>query len=95
MGGRSFNITSGAFGDTLLHCKRGTFVALVNLCLQHLFRIQFHKALLNGAVSKLLVELPRTLKGQNGIEFDFQSISQHYSSLSRKNSCLLGLFSSF
>ena len=34
----------------------------------------FHMALLDGAVSQLPVELPRTLKGQNGVEFDFQSI---------------------
>ena len=30
----------------------------------------FHFALLNGAVSQLLVELPRTLKGQNGVQYD-------------------------
>ena len=52
----------------------GTSGALVNVSIQHLFRIQLHMALLDGAVSQLLVELPRTVKGQNGVEFDFQSI---------------------
>ena len=34
----------------------------------------FSVAGLNSMVSQLLVELPRTLKGQNWVEFDFQSI---------------------
>ena len=34
----------------------------------------FNVARLNRMVSLLLVELPRTLKSQNEIEFDFQSI---------------------
>ena len=46
----------------LSHCWRDTFVALVNALIQHLFRIQFHIALLDWAVSKLLVKLPRTVK---------------------------------
>ena len=36
--------------------------------------VVFNVALLNTMVSQLLVELPRTLKGQSGVEFDFQSI---------------------
>ena len=36
--------------------------------------VAFNVALLNTMVSQFLVELPRTLKGQNGIEFDFQTI---------------------
>ena len=56
------------------HCRRGTFVELVNVSIQLLFRIQFHMALLDGAVSQVLVELPKTVKGHTGVEFDFQSI---------------------
>ena len=47
---------------------------------------------LNRMLSQLLVELPMTLKGQNGVEFDFQSIQNHFSSLRRKNGVLLCLF---
>ena len=53
------------------HCQRGNSVALVNVLIKHLFRINFHMAFLDGAVSHLPVELPRTLKGQSGVEFDF------------------------
>ena len=38
-------------------------------------------------VYQLLVDLPRTLKGQNGVEYDLD-----VSSLRRKNVELLGLF---
>ena len=54
----------------------GIFIASVNVSIPHHFRIQSHiyLAVLDGVVSQLLVELPRTVKGQNGVEFDFQSI---------------------
>ena len=52
-------------------------------------------ALLDEAVSQLLVELSRTVKGQNGVEFYFQSIYQLNGSLIRENSGLLGLFPQF
>ena len=42
-------------------------------------------------VAQPLVELQRTLKGQPGVDFDFQSI--HFSSLRRKNGGILGPFS--
>ena len=35
----------------------------------------------------------KDFKGQNGVEFDIQSIKKHLSSLWGKNGCLLGLFS--
>ena len=66
--GKSFNWCG------CIHCQRATLVALVNVLIQHIFRNQFHMALLNGAVSQLLAELPRTLKGQNWVELNFQSI---------------------
>ena len=50
---------------------------------------------LDGVVSQLMVELPWTLKGQHGVEFDFQSIKQHFISLSRKNAGFFGLFPQF
>ena len=62
------------FGVVVSNCWIGTFVALVNYSIEHIFRIQFHMALFDGVVSQLLVELPRTVKGQNGVEFYFQSI---------------------
>ena len=52
----------------------------------------FNVAPLHRMVSQPLVELPRTLKGQNGVEFGFQSISIHFISLRRKNGSLLGHF---
>ena len=69
---------SGGFciGYVLSHCQRGTFVVLVHISIQLILRIQLinYLALLDGAVYQLLVELPSTVKGQNGKEFDFQSI---------------------
>ena len=47
-------------------------------------------ALHTWAVSQLLVELRRTLKGQNGVEFDLQSFLQHYSSRRHTHAGLLG-----
>ena len=63
-----------SIGVVVSQCQRGTFVAVDNVSIQHHFRIQFHTTLLVGVVSQLLLELPRTLKGQNGVEFNFQSI---------------------
>ena len=52
-------------GLVVSHCQRGTFVALVNVSYEDVFRLQFHLYLkhLDGVVSQLLVELPRTVKG--------------------------------
>ena len=41
-------------------------------------------ALFDGVVSHLLVELPRTVKDQNGVEFDFQSIKNTIALLAAK-----------
>ena len=77
--------------------QRGSFFSEVTISFQHSFKtnvtfVVFNVVLLNMMVSQLLVELPRTLKGQNGVEFDFQSIYIHTSSLRRENGGLLGLF---
>ena len=63
-----------------------------NVPIQNLFTIQEYMAFIDGTVSQLLVELSRTLKGQNRVEFDSQSILQHYGSFSHKNAGLLGVF---
>ena len=60
--------------------------------IQNLFTIQEYMAFIDGTVSQLLVKLSRTLKGQHRVEFDSQSILQHYGSLSHKNAGLLGVF---
>ena len=50
----------------------------------------FHVALflllsiVDGAVSQLMVELPRTVKAQNGVEFDLQSIENTMAILAEK-----------
>ena len=54
----------------------------------HLFYVEC----LNKMVSQSLVELQRTLIGQNGVEFDFQSIEIHCSCLRHKNGNILGHF---
>ena len=48
------------------------------------FQNQFYMALFDGVVSQLLVELPRTVKDQNGVEFDFQSIKNTIALLAAK-----------
>ena len=63
-------------GVVLSNCQISTFVALVKVSIQLLFRIKYHiyLVLLDGAVSQFMVEIPRTVNGQHGVEFDFQSI---------------------
>ena len=61
--------------NLILVCRRGTFVAFVNVSIQQILIILLPMAFLVGAVSQLLVDLgPRTVKGQHGVEFNFQSI---------------------
>ena len=52
--------------------REAFFVGLVYVSIQYLFRIIFHMALLDRVVSQFLGDLPRSVKGQNGVEFDFQ-----------------------
>ena len=58
--------------DGCIPLSKRHFFAMVKSLIQNHFTYldDFHFALFNGAVSRLLVELPWTLKGQNGVKLD-------------------------
>ena len=67
-GSRMYTISYKASNTTVL------LSALVERCFVSRMQDFFYFARLNSMVSHILVELPRTLKGQKWVEFDFQSI---------------------